>query len=69
MTVIGLAKFAGRMFSGKIALQDTPLTAPEPAFTPDPRPAIGFLALLSDEQRKLALSLDVNDCMGSRTSD
>ncbi len=67
--MLGLAKFAGKMFSGKITLQDKPVTAPEPEFTPEPRPAIGFLALLSDEQRKLALSLDVNDCIGSRAAD
>lgn len=29
-------------------------------------PTIGFLALLTEEQRKIALSLnDINDCLGS----
>ena len=54
------SKLAGR------SLQGAPAAAPEPSFVSKSRPAVGFLALLNDEQKRLLLSVNVNDCLGSK---
>jgi hypothetical protein len=48
------------------SLHQEPAAAPEPSFVSKSRPAVGFLALLSDEQKRLLLSVNVNDCLGSK---
>jgi hypothetical protein len=45
---------------------DSGNAAPEPSFVSKSRPAVGFLALLNDEQKRLLLSVNVNDCLGSK---
>lgn len=45
-----------RFLSQRVKLQGKPLPEPEPAYAPDPRPAVGLFARLTPEQRKRALA-------------
>lgn len=58
--MLALAK---QLLGYRVKLEPKPLAEPEPAYA-QPRPMVGFLALLTPEQRAALLSYKDRVCMG-----
>lgn len=55
---------ATQMFRNRIRLVGKPLPEPEPVFASTPRQMVGLFALLSDDQKRQALSYDGDENHG-----